>query len=61
MVTKDGETLEDETVYTVACVGESEERAEQGNLTDTGLIGQDVLVEYIQQLGTINSETILWK
>lgn len=61
LVTKNGETLEDDTVYTVACTEESDERAEQGKLTDTELVGQDALVEYIQQLGTINSETILWK
>lgn len=61
LVTKDGTTLEDDQEYTVACVTESDETAEKGNMTDSGVVGQDALIEYLGELGTINSETILWE
>lgn len=61
LVTKDGEELKDESEYTVACVTESEERIGDAGLTDTGIVGQDALTEYIESLGTLNSNTVLWK
>lgn len=61
LVTKAGETLEDNKTYKVACVTESEERAKEGNLKDSEVIGQDAIVAYLKQLGTVNSETIVWK
>lgn len=61
LVTKDGEMLDDNTTYTIACVTESEERAKQGNMTDTGVVGQEALEQYIEQLGTLNSKTLVWK
>lgn len=60
LITKDGAVIEDDKTYTVACTGESDERAEKGKMEDTGLVGQDVLEEYISSLGVLNSETILW-
>lgn len=61
LVTKDGEEINDATTYTVACVIEYGDRAAEGNLTDSGIAGQDALVEYLANLGTVNSETIVWK
>lgn len=61
LVAPEGFEPEDDTTYTVAVVTESESRAAEGGLTATELIGQDVLVDYITSLGTINTETILWK
>lgn len=61
IVTKDGAAIDDNTTYTVACVTENADRAANGNLTDSGIIGQDALVEYLEQLGTISKETIKWK
>lgn len=61
LVTKDGAVLDDNTTYTVACVIEYGDRATKGNLSDSGVVGQDALVKYIEQLGTISKETIKWK
>lgn len=61
LVTKDGEELDDDTKYTVAIAAESDEREEQGKVAETEIKGQDAIVDYIKELGTINSETIIWK
>lgn len=61
LVTKDGSELEDETTYTVAISSESEERSEEGNMEDSGIVGQDAIIEYVTSLKTINSNTIIWK
>lgn len=61
LVTKDGTDLDDDTEYTVACVTESDENAEKGNLTDSGVVGQDALIEYLGKLGTITKDSIIWE
>lgn len=61
LVTKEGEELDDDTTYKVACVTEFGERATTGNLTATELVGQDVLIDYIKKLETVDSSSIAWK
>lgn len=61
LVAPEGTELEDSELYTVALVNESEDRAAEGNMAATELVGQDVLVEYLTDLGTVNAETIAWK
>lgn len=61
LVTKQGQELDDDTTYSVACVNESKERSLQGNLIDTEILAQDALLSYIKELGLINSKTIIWE
>lgn len=62
LVTKDGAEFDDTADYTVALVTESEERAaEGGGLADSGVVGQEALTAYIEELGSISSESIIWK
>lgn len=61
LVTKNGAELEDSKNYKVAMTIESEERQAECNIQESGVLGQDALVAYIKNLGTINSSTIEWK
>lgn len=61
LVTKEGTELDDDTTYTVAVAKESDARSEEGNLVDSEITGQNAIIDYAESLGTINSETIIWK
>lgn len=61
LVTKNGVELDDDTTYTVACAGESEERSEQGGIYDSEVVSQTAIEDYITSIGTLNKESILWK
>lgn len=61
LVAPEGFKVEDAATYTVAVVAESEERATEGNLSETEVTGQDALKAYLKELGTLNEETIAWK
>lgn len=61
LVTKEGVELDDAAVYTVACAEESDARGEQGQIRDSDVVGQDAIEEYLTAIGTVSSESILWK
>ena len=61
LVTPDGFELDDNTTYTVAICGVTDEVAEEGNLTDTGIVGLTAMEEYLGQFETLSPEDIVWE
>ena len=61
LVTKEGFEIEDDTTYTVAICGVSEEVAKEGNVTDTGILGLTAAEEYVSQFDTLSADDIIWK
>ena len=60
LVMPDGMSLSDDTVYTVAVAGITEEVAEEGNLTDTGVLGLEAAREYFSRFDTFSKNDIQW-
>ena len=58
--TKDGAALEDEKTYTVVICGVTDAVAEEGSLTDTGVLGLDVAKAYFSQFETFSKKDIAW-
>ena len=54
-------TLDDDTVYTVAICGVSDAVAEEGKLTDTGILGLTAAEEYFSQFETLSKKDIYWE
>lgn len=61
LVTPDGLEIEDDTTYTVAICGVTEEVAEEGNLTDTGISGLKAAEDYFSQFETFSAKDIVWE
>lgn len=61
LVTRDGETLEDEKVYTTVLCGDPKELKEDGKIQDTGISGLEAAKTYLQQKGEISADTLEWK
>ena len=61
LVMPDGMQLDNEKEYTVAIAGVTDEVAEEGNLTDTGILGLDAAREYFGQFTTLSNEDINWE
>ena len=61
LVTPDGFEIDDNTTYTVTICGVTEEVAEEGNLTDTGILGLTAVEEYLSQYETFSAEDIQWE
>lgn len=61
LVTKDGTELKDDTVYTVAICGATDEVLEEGNVQDSGIVGLDAAKEYFGQFETLSKKDIVWK
>lgn len=61
LVTPEGMTIEDDTVYTVAICGVSDEVAEEGDLTDTGILGLAAAQKYLSQFDTLSRKDIRWE
>lgn len=61
LVTRDGEELDDSTTYTVACSTESETRSAEGNLQETEIGSLQALIDYVDSIGTVNREALVWK
>lgn len=61
LVTPEGMTIDDGTVYTVAVCGVTDEVAEEGNLTDTGILGLDAAKEYFSRFETLSNKDIRWE
>lgn len=60
LVTPENMTIDDDTTYTVAICGVTDEVAEEGNLTDTGILGLTAAQEYFSQFETLSKEDIRW-
>ena len=61
LVTKGGKTLDDDTTYTIPICGASSEVIEEGNLTDTGILGLDAARNYFSQFETLSAKDIKWE
>ena len=61
LVTPEGMQLDDNTTYTVAICGCTEEVKTEGNLTDTGICGLDAVTEYLSQFKTLSKSDLIWK
>lgn len=61
LVTPEGMTLEDDTVYTAVICGMTDDVAEEGNLTDTGVLGLEAMKEYLSGFETLSKQDIRWE
>ncbi len=61
LVTPEGFELKDDQIYTVAVAGVTDEVAEEGNLTDTGILGLDAAHTYLEQFETLSKKDIIWE
>ncbi|MDD6326620.1 MAG: ABC transporter substrate-binding protein [Lachnospiraceae bacterium] len=61
LVTPDNFEIEDDTTYTVAICGVTEEVAKEGNLTDTGILGLKAAEDYFSQFETFSAKDIKWE
>lgn len=52
--------LDEKGIYTVAICGVTEEIAEEGKLTDTGILGLTAAQEYFRQFDALALEDIVW-
>ena len=61
LVTKEGFTLDDDALYTAAVCGVTDEVAEEGNLTDTGILGLTAAEDYFSRFETLGKKDIVWE
>lgn len=61
LVTPEGFVIDDDTVYTVVIAGVTDEVAEEGDLTDTGILGLDAAREYLSRFEHISEKDIIWE
>ena len=61
LVTKGGEELDDNTTYTIPICGVTEDVQQEGNLTDTGILGLDAARTYFSQFETLSANDIKWE
>lgn len=61
LVTKGGEELDDNTTYTIPICGITEDVQQEGNLTDTGIVGLDAARTYFSQFETLSANDIKWE
>ena len=61
LVTPDGMEIDDDTMYTVAICGVADDVAEEGNLTDTGILGLTAAEEYFSRFETMSRKDIRWE
>ena len=61
LVTPEGMTIDDDTTYTAVICGVSDEVAEEGNLTDTGILGLTAAQNYFSQFETLSKKDLRWE
>lgn len=61
LVTKGGMELDDSTVYTIPICGVTDAVAEEGSLTDSGIIGLEAAEKYFSQFETFSAKDIIWE
>lgn len=61
LAAKDGMEFEDDTTYTIAICGATDEVQKEGNIQDSGVLGLDAAKEYLSQFKTLSSKDIVWE
>lgn len=61
LVTPEGMTIEDDKTYTAAICGVSDDVAEEGDLTDTGIVGLNAAQEYFSGFETLSKDDLRWE
>jgi len=61
LVAPEGLTLENDKTYTAVICGVADNVAEEGNLTDTGILGLDAMKDYLSQYKTFSKADLLWE
>lgn len=61
LVTKDGFEIDDDTTYTVAICGATQEVQTEGNMQDSGVVGLDAAKEYLGQFETLSKKDLVWE
>lgn len=61
LVTPENFTIEDDRTYTVVIAGVTDEVADEGNLTDTGILGLDAARKYFSQFEHLSEKDIVWE
>lgn len=61
LVTPEKFTIEDDKTYTAVIAGVTDEVAEEGNLTDTGILGLDAARKYLSQFEHLSEKDIVWE
>ena len=60
MSAPEGMEMKDDQTYTVAICGLTDEVSEEGNLTDTGILGLTAAEDYLGQFDTFSAKDIVW-
>ena len=60
LIMPDDFVLEDDKTYTVVICGASNEVQEEGNIQDTGIVGLNVMEEYLSNFDTFSPADITW-
>lgn len=60
-VAPEGFTIDDSAVYKVVIEGITDKYRQEGNITDTGIVGLDAMKEYLKGFKTLSEKDIIWK
>ena len=60
-VAPEGFVIDDSAVYKVVAEGITDKYKEEGNITDTGIVGLDAMREYLKGFKTLSQKDITWK
>ena len=61
LTTPEGMEIKDDQTYTVVICGVTDEVAEEGSLTDTGILGMTAVADYLEQFDTLSADDIVWR
>lgn len=61
LVEKEGTKLDDNTTYTVAICGATDEVKEEGKMKDSGVMGLEAARKYLSQFKTLSKKDIVWE
>lgn len=61
LVTKGGEELDDDTVYTIPICGASKAVQEEGNIQDSGIVGLEAARTWFSRFETLSAKDIVWE
>lgn len=61
LVTPENMTIDDGKTYTAVICGVSDAVAEEGKLTDTGILGLDAATDYLSQFKTLSKSDLIWE
>lgn len=61
LVTKEGFEIADDSTYTVAICGVTDDVAKEGKVKDTGILGLKAAEDYFSQFDKLSAKDIIWK